>query len=390
MHDRRCPGQVGGNWRTHLRSSSASKKRTVTSCATCVALVLSISGSLIGCTDRTADSGENDNRLTGIVDHHVHVLGPDIVRDWKSVGVTFSRPDSIYLSVASLLTRHGDSLAAVTLVPMSHLYANPEFVSALAIDSAEVHRRVRRENAWVAAEAARYPGKATALCSVPVLASWALAELAWCRDSLRVAGVKIHVASSQVDLRDSAHLDRLAEIASFVSVHDLPVLMHVDPQRRGHDSTHIRALADRVFAPHPGLVVIIAHLGGSGGYGPWTRTVYRTLRQWLRETERDTPARRVYFELSAVAIEEASEGVSPMTADEAVLLREDLRRDGFDRVLFGSDYPVFDPIQGVRALSKIVGLTPEEVTAVTRQAAPSPSSITARYQPNNTTSGVSR
>jgi hypothetical protein len=131
--------------------------------------VLSISGSLIGCTDRTADSGENDNRLTGIVDHHVHVLGPDIVRDWKSVGVTFSRPDSIYLSVASLLTRHGDSLAAVTLVPMSHLYANPEFVSALAIDSAEVHRRVRRENAWVAAEAARYPGKATALCSVPVL-----------------------------------------------------------------------------------------------------------------------------------------------------------------------------------------------------------------------------
>jgi predicted TIM-barrel fold metal-dependent hydrolase len=323
--------------------------------------------SVVACTDRSADPG---TAAAGVVDHHVHILGPDVMRDWKSVGVTFSRPDSIYLSAASLLAMRGDSLAEVTLVPMSHLYANPEFVAELAIDSAEAHRRVRRENAWVAAEAARYPGRASALCSVPALASWALEDLAWCRDSLRAAGIKLHLASSQVDLRESAHLDRLAEIAAFASAHGLPILLHVDPQRRGHDSTHIRALADRVFAPNADLTVIIAHLGGSGGYGAWTRTVHRTLRRWLREIERDGPARNVYFELSAVALERESEGVPAISADEAMLLRDDLRRDGFDRVLFGSDYPVFDPLQGARALSATVGLTAAEAEDITRRRRP--------------------
>jgi hypothetical protein len=64
--------------------------------------------------------------------------------------------------------------------------------------------------------------------------------------------------------------------------------------------------------------VIIAHAGAGW---PVDTTVSDAASVAARETERDTPARRVYFELSAVAIEEASEGVSPMTADEAVLLR---------------------------------------------------------------------
>ncbi|MBK8248827.1 MAG: amidohydrolase family protein [Gemmatimonadetes bacterium] len=304
---------------------------------------------------------------TGVVDHHVHILSPDLVRDWKSLGVPFSRPDSIYTSAASLLSGRDDSVAATVLVPMGHLYANPEFIGGLAIDTAEAHGRVRRENRWVAAEAARFPGRATALCSVPAIASWALEDLAWCRDSLHTAGIKLHLASSQVDLRDAAHLDRLRLIAAFATAHHLPILLHVDPQRRGHDSTHIRALAERAFAPHPELTVIIAHLGGSGGYGPWTRTVYRTLRTWLNEIEATGPVRRVYFELSAVVLERPSEGVPATTTGEATLLREDLRRHGFDRVVFGSDYPVFDPLDGARALTSTLGLTAAEAAGIVRR-----------------------
>jgi len=48
----------------------------------------------------------------GIVDHHVHVLGPDVLRDWKSLGVPFSRPDPVYLSPAALLR---DDLREMTL-----------------------------------------------------------------------------------------------------------------------------------------------------------------------------------------------------------------------------------------------------------------------------------
>ena len=303
-----------------------------------------------------------------VVDHHVHVLGPDVMRDWRALGVTFTRPDSIYLSPSTLLRARGDSIAAVVLLPMAHLYANPEFVGELGIDAAEVRRRVRRENAHVAAVAAGHPGRAVALCSVPALADWALDDLRWCRDSLNVAGVKLHLASSQVDLRDSSHLRRLASIAQFAAANQLSILLHVDPQRRGHDSTHIRALARQVFEPLPNLTVVIAHLGGSGGYGPWTRTVFRTLLGWRRDVETRGPQRRLYFELSAVVLEAELEGVPATTAAEAALLRDDLRRMDLDRVIFGSDYPVFDPLRGREALLSRVGLTPQEVDRIVRGA----------------------
>lgn len=301
-----------------------------------------------------------------IVDHHVHVLGPDVMRDWKALGITFSRPDSIYTSPRTLLEGRADSVAYVVLVPMAHLYADPEFVEGLKIDAIEARRRIRRENAHVAAEAARFAPRAVALCSVPVLADWALDELVWCRDSLGVAGIKVHVASSQVDLRNDAHLRRLADVAGFAAGNGLPILLHVDPQRRGHDSTHIRALATRVFGPFPELTVVIAHLGGSGGYGSWTRTVFRTLRDWRRDVEVSGPRRNVYFEVSAVVLEQESEGVPATTRAEAAMLGGDLRALSFDRVIFGSDYPVFDPIRGRAALTEKAGLPAEEVDRITR------------------------
>lgn len=302
-----------------------------------------------------------------IVDHHVHILGPDVVRDWQRLGETFSRPDSVYLSPSGLFRgTGGDSIASVVLVPMAHLYGIPDFTVGLVIDAAEAHRRVRRENAYVSAVAARFGDRAVALCSVPALAAWALEDLRWCRDSLGVAGIKLHLASSQVDLREPAHLARLAEIAAFAERSNLPILLHVDPQRRGHTVAHVRALAEQMFAPFPHLLVVIAHLGGSGGYGSWTRSVFVTLRDWRRDAERDGSRRNLYFELSAVVLEAESEEVPPTTDAELELLRTDLRAMGLDRVLFGSDYPVLDPLRGRRALLERLRLTSDEVDQIVR------------------------
>ena len=82
-------------------------------------------------------------------DHHVHVLGPDVMRDWRALGVTFSRADSIYTSPGSLPRVRPDTSASAVLVPMAHLYGNAEFVGGLGIDDATVRERVRRET-WTA------------------------------------------------------------------------------------------------------------------------------------------------------------------------------------------------------------------------------------------------
>lgn len=304
--------------------------------------------------------------VPGAVDHHVHLLSPGLVADWKGLGVPFSRPDSVYISPAALLEGDSASLGRAVLVPMAHLYGMGEFRGALKLSVADEEARVRAENDHVAGQAARYPARAVALCAVGVLRPYADRELARCRDSLGVAGWKFHLAASEMDLTDTTQLARLRDLFGQAAAAGLPVLLHFDPQRRGLEVEHVRRFIDQVVAPHPGLELYLAHLGGSGGYGPWTRSVFGAFREWMLTV----PDRPVYVELSAVILERASEGVPATTDEEAALLADDLRALGLHRVVFGSDYPVFDPGRYVSVLVSRTGLTPDEVRGIVSNRGP--------------------
>jgi predicted TIM-barrel fold metal-dependent hydrolase len=143
------------------------------------------------------------------------------------------------------------------------------------------------------------------------------------------------------------------------------MLLHVDTQRDSLDAADVRLFADRVLAPLPRLVVTIAHLGGSGGYGARTRMIFRTLQEWERvQYARGDTARRLCFDISAVVLDRESEGVPATTPTEARALREDLRRVGLHNIVLGSDYPVFDPVRTLELLRSRVGLTADEVAQV--------------------------
>lgn len=302
------------------------------------------------------------------VDHHVHLLGPGLLRDWKAIGARFSRADAAYLEPDRLL-EGGDGAPPraerVVLVPMAHLYGNSEFRGALGLSAEEEYARARAENDHVARAAALRPGRAVAFCSISVLRPWAWDEIRRCHSELRVAGLKLHLASSEVDLRQAADLERVAAIAAWAEREGVPLLIHLDTQRRGTEAADVERFARVVLEPHPRLIAAIAHLGGSGGYGPWTRSVFRTLLDWLEARERAGDRRPdLRFDVSAVILEEASEGVPPTTAEEAAALAADLRRAGLARLLVGSDYPVFDPVRTLELLGERAGLTPDELRAL--------------------------
>lgn len=289
------------------------------------------------------------------LDHHAHILSPQLVADWKALGVPFSRPDSAYTSAGALLGGPHPGARRAVLVPMGHLYGREAFRDELGLSPAEEQRRVRHENDHVAAEAARHAGRALALCSVPPLRPYARDELGRCRDSLFSAGIKLHLGSAGADLRQRATVDSIGAILGWAARSGLPVLLHVDPQRRGHDTTHMRHFIERAIAPHRELVVVVAHLGGSGGYGEWTRSVFQVFSTWTARQAGDGHA-QVYFDLSAVWLDEASEGVPASTPAQGRQLADDLRGAGLDRVVLGSDYPVFDPRQSAASLRAHVPL----------------------------------
>lgn len=301
-----------------------------------------------------------DSPTPGWVDHHVHVLSPALVRDWKAIGATFSKPDEHYTDVAALFER--SDLAGALLVPMAHFYGNEELRGGLGLDLEQEVARVRAENDFVAALAARDPHRRIALASVDLLRPYAMEELERARRELGLVGAKVHLASAGFDLRDPTHLQALEQVVAWVAREDDLLLLHLETQRDEVTGDDIRKCLDVAFGPHPNVRVIVAHLGGSGGFGSRTRLVLDTCAQWLeREAELGRPRDGFHFDLSAVPMVRESEGVPATNAEQLAKIAPALRRVGVHRLLFGSDFPVFDPAEHARVLTTGVALTAEEV-----------------------------
>jgi predicted TIM-barrel fold metal-dependent hydrolase len=314
---------------------------------------------------------------TRLVDHHVHVLGPGLVRDWKSLGVPFSREDSAYTSAARYFEPAaegpgaGRAVAAAILVPMAHLYGREGFRQALELPVEEERRRVAAENDHVAAEAERLGERAVAFCSVPLRRPYTFDELARCRDELGGRGLKLHLAASVVDLTAIADRRDVGRALAEAAEGGLAVLLHLDPQRRGLEAADVDRFLDEALGPVPELEIVIAHLGGSGGFGPWTQSVLGTITAWLaRRAEAGEPRAGVFVDLSAVILAEPSEGVPATTTEEAAALAPALRRLGLERVVFASDAPVFDPRDYAALLAERSGLTAAELESITSRRMP--------------------
>ena len=296
----------------------------------------------------------------GPFDHHLHVLSPELIADWKSLGVEFSKPDAAYSSAGPYL-QGPQQLAGALLVPMAHLYANAEFRGALGLSLEQERARLRAENAYVIAQArAQFP-RTLACVSIDPLRPYAVEEARHGLDVQGAFALNLHLASAGVDLTSPADLQAVAALLDVAGECGAPVLLHLDTQRRGLETSDVGAALEHWFGPRPQLVVIIAHLGGSGGFGPWTRSVLDTAVRWLADESaagREHPG--VRFDISAVMLERESEGVPATTPEEAALLAPALRRAGLGRVLFASDAPVFDPADTARLWRERSALAPDE------------------------------
>ncbi len=255
----------------------------------------------------------------------MHLLGPKLIADWKSLGVPCSRPDEVYLRLDSLFEPRGSepAIARALLIPMPHYYGNEEFRTALGLTLEDEH--------------AEHP----------------------------IRGVKLHLASAGFRFDDAEHVAALSNTVCWAHARDLLVLLHLDPQRHGLVTAHLRRRLDEVFGPLPSMRVVITHVSGSGGFGPWPRSVLETIATWLdSEQAAGRPRREFFVDLSTVPLIRESEGHPPSTDEEISALAPAVRRLGIDHVLFASDYPVFDPRDQAVFLRERCGLTEDELTAL--------------------------
>ena len=152
--------------------------------------------------------------------------------------------------------------------------------------------------------------------------------------ALGVKGVKMHPDSQRFDLDDSRLFPMYEAVRSRV-----PVMLHMGDPR--YDYSHPLRLR-RLLELFPGLEVIAAHLGGY--------SMYETARECLQDTS------------CVMDISSSARFLEPGAAEKYINLY------GAERIAFGSDYPMFDPLEEVNNFLRLK-LTDEQKEQIAHRTA---------------------
>jgi len=256
-------------------------------------------------------------------DFHQHVFSPQTI--------ALAGPDARLQpldadGVVALLDAAG--IRKGVLLSTAYMFGSPRFQL-----SDEV-ARVRAENDWTAAQAARHPDRLIALCGFNPLKDYALAELKRCAGLPGLKrGIKLHFGNADVQLDDPTHVDKLRQVFAAANAARMAIVVHLRASirnERPYGAAQARIFLDRLMPAAPDVVVQVAHLGGSGpGFNdPPARAVLATLAQAAARREQST--RNLWFDVASIVTPD----IAP--ADAAELVRR-IRQIGPARVLYGTD-----------------------------------------------------
>lgn len=322
-------------------------------------LRLIAAGSIIFVLAVAAGQGQIvDKRLADATDRHVHILSPGLIKVWKGLGIPFSRPDEYYKDIDVILKN--TAVKRIDLISMAHVFSSSDF------GKFENERAlVEGENSYVAAARDKHPKRTRAFCSVDPLRDYALEELERCRVQLRMDGVKLHHNANQVYLTEPEHLAKVRRVFEFAAQHKMPILMHFDNSHRRFGEPDITLLTGSILNDLRPVRLTIAHFGTSGGFTARTRAFINTFIAEL-DTNKKLAKHQILFDISAVALDKDSEGVRKLTDDEFVVLGRYVRRLGFERIAFATDYPLYTPGEYLEILRTRLDLKDKEIRALLR------------------------
>lgn len=292
-------------------------------------------------------------------DHHQHLFSPAFAALLTSEGKPF-QPLTARDLVAML-----DAAGIRQAVVLSAAYAWGSPARSIGGEYA----KVRAENDWNAAQAARYPGRLRAFCSFNPLQEYALDELARCAASPGLErGIKLHFGNSDVQLDNPAHLERLREVFRAANAHRMAIVLHMRASvsnQRPYGAAQARIFVEQLLPMAPDVPVQVAHLAGAGpGYDdPAADSVMAVLAEAVER--HDARTRNLWFDVASLA----DDGISPQ--DAARLVRR-IRQVGAGRILYGSDAAAganLHPREGWAAFRRLP-LTDAEFARIADNVAP--------------------
>lgn len=292
-------------------------------------LLLIAVGTLIGSTSPKPEIA---------ADHHIHIrseAGTDalqkVLKQVKGQAGAKLKPAVDADQVVAMLDSTGTRKAS--LLSTAYFFGMPE------MDFQDKQNKVRQENRYVARQAAQYPKRLAAFCGVNPLAEYAIEEIQWCGEKDRFAGLKLHLANSDVDLRDEQDVQKMARVFRAASAQDLAIIIHLWTRNPDYGARDVEIFVNQIMPEARGVTVQVAHLGGPGRFSKVTNTVAQTFADLVQQ--KDASLGNLYFDLAAVPLNPArAEGKRQQKQIQKrnQQLTNRIRELGADHVLWGTDW----------------------------------------------------
>lgn len=228
---------------------------------------------------------------------------------------------------------------------------------------ADAAKLMRAANDWTVNLVHDHPDRFRAFIAVDPLRPSALAEIARWKGNPAVTGLKLHLTSSGVDLRNDAHVAALARVFKAAGEAHWAILVHLRTQRGDYGAADVQRFIKGVLPAAAGTPVQIAHAGGWGGIDKATLSALGAFADGMRS---DPPRfRQVWFDLSGVWTDTTS------TPDKLALVAL-IRKIGLKHFLPGSDWPYNDTdlADYYGRVYPPLPLTPAEWTVIRTNVAP--------------------
>jgi predicted TIM-barrel fold metal-dependent hydrolase len=266
-------------------------------------------------------------------DHHVHVNSPAILAflpQYCASIARFGKCDPAFAApatVADLLRQMDDAAIERALVLSTAYLAESPMLAEPPADAAGL---VRSANNFTAGLAQRFPRRIGAFISVHPLSEKAIPEIQRWRGNKHVAGLKLHLTSSMVDLRSPDHLRRLASVFGAASGCGLAVTIHLRTVNPRYGAEDVRNFIDKVVPAAGGSSIQIAHAGGWSGLDANTFAALTAFADALANNP--SLSKTIWFDLADVWRDNTT------SSDKQALIAL-IRRIGPHRFVPGSDWP---------------------------------------------------
>ncbi len=297
-----------------------------------------------------------------ITDYHTHLQDSSLIKYLIQLDAVSSEgasaKDSIILNADSLIIEM-DKAHVDKAVILSCAYM---FGSSMMSVQNE-YEKVQHENDWIAQQAALYPQRLKAYCSVNPLKDYAVDEIKRCAAGKKFAGLKLHFTNSDVDLRNNNDVKKLQSVFALADSLRMPITVHMRAYNKSYGATDAAIFINQVLSITKHIPVQIAHMAGWGGYDEATDSA---LQVFVDAFNKGTLSRRnIYFDIAAVVPapndswsmgDEDSTAPQKTTWNAKEALMKKINLIGINNILFGTDYPLINSEDYTRDLKSTLGV----------------------------------